>query len=51
MEASVKLQGELRHDLNEVKRTLEETEEKLRVKEQAVNELKCAHVSCVPELH
>ncbi|KAK7454069.1 hypothetical protein VKT23_011582 [Stygiomarasmius scandens] len=39
VEASAKLQEELRYDLNEVKRTLKETEEKLRVNEQAVNEL------------
>ncbi|KAK7454021.1 hypothetical protein VKT23_011532 [Stygiomarasmius scandens] len=41
MEASTRMQEQLHNDLNELKKTLEETKEKLRVKEQAINELAC----------
>ncbi|KAK7454066.1 hypothetical protein VKT23_011579 [Stygiomarasmius scandens] len=39
MEASVKVQEQLRNDLTKVKSTLEETGEKLKAKEQLINEL------------
>ncbi|KAK7454084.1 hypothetical protein VKT23_011595 [Stygiomarasmius scandens] len=40
-EVSAKAQEQLRNDLTETKRELGATEEKLRAKEQAVNELMC----------
>jgi len=46
-EANAKAQEQLRNDLTETKRKLGATEEKLRAKEQAVNELMYVRISCM----